>query len=80
MVQRGIDRIQLSYFGTADPAHYGIDYEYLPSANSSCDLRHPSAKANRPHVSSPSVPMQYQGIDFPEEDFYRFLYRYNPND
>lgn len=29
--ERGIDRIALSYFGTDDPARYGIDYEWLPS-------------------------------------------------
>jgi hypothetical protein len=27
----GIDRVRLSYFGQADPAYYGIDYEPLPS-------------------------------------------------
>jgi hypothetical protein len=27
----GIDRIHLSYFGNADPLHYGISYDYLPS-------------------------------------------------
>jgi hypothetical protein len=27
---RGIKRVQLSYFGTADPAHYGIRYDPLP--------------------------------------------------
>lgn len=26
-----IDHVRLSYFGQADPAHYGIDYEPLPS-------------------------------------------------
>jgi hypothetical protein len=28
--QRGIKRIQLGYFGTADPGHYGITYDPLP--------------------------------------------------
>jgi len=27
----GIDQIKLSYFGTADPAYYGISYTCLPS-------------------------------------------------
>ena len=31
MGERGVQRIRLSYFGTADPAYYGIPYDYLPS-------------------------------------------------
>lgn len=30
MDQRGIDRVWLSYFGTANPDYYGIDYNYVP--------------------------------------------------
>jgi hypothetical protein len=28
--EKGVDEIKLSWFGTADPAYYGIDYEPLP--------------------------------------------------
>jgi len=28
--EKGIDHVRLSYFGQADPAYYGIDYERLP--------------------------------------------------
>ena len=31
MDARGIERIKLSYFGTVDPALYGLEYEWLPS-------------------------------------------------
>jgi 4-amino-4-deoxy-L-arabinose transferase-like glycosyltransferase len=31
MDRRGIGRIKLSYFGTVDPALYGLQYEWLPS-------------------------------------------------
>jgi len=31
MDEKGIDRIQLGYFGSADANYYGIDYDYLPS-------------------------------------------------
>lgn len=31
MEKNGIKKIQLAYFGLADPKHFGIDYEYLPS-------------------------------------------------
>ena len=80
MVGRGIDRVQLSYFGTADPAHYGINYEYLPSANSS--LR-PSPALREGESPSRFVALsasQYQGIAFPDRDFYRFYYQYVPNE
>jgi len=29
--EKGIERIKLGYFGSADASYYGIDYEYLPS-------------------------------------------------
>jgi hypothetical protein len=31
MDEEGIETIQLAYYGSADAAHYGIDYDYLPS-------------------------------------------------
>lgn len=31
MVEKGIDKIKLGYFGSADANYYGIDYDYLPS-------------------------------------------------
>jgi hypothetical protein len=31
MEERGIERIKLGYFGSADAAYYGINYDYLPS-------------------------------------------------
>jgi hypothetical protein len=80
MVQRGIDRVQLSYFGTADPAHYGINYEYLPSTKNS--LR-PSPLLREGESPSRFVALsasQYQGIIFPDKDFYRFYYQYVPNE
>ncbi len=80
MVEHSIDRIQLSYFGTADPAHYGIQYEYLPSANSG--LR-PSPPLPEGEASSRFVAIsayQYLGTDFRDKDLYRFFYQYVPND
>jgi hypothetical protein len=32
MMHNQIDKIQLAYFGTADPAYYGIDSVYLPGS------------------------------------------------
>jgi len=36
--ERGIDRIRLSYFGTARPEHYGIEYDPLPMSLHSSSL------------------------------------------
>jgi hypothetical protein len=38
MVDRGVSRIGLAYFGTADPAYYGIDYTALPAATPGMEL------------------------------------------
>jgi 4-amino-4-deoxy-L-arabinose transferase-like glycosyltransferase len=73
-----IDRVGLAYFGTADPAHYGIAYEYMPSPNSA--LRRGGGK---PAEESPSLvalsAYQYQGIAFPNKSFYAKYHRYRPN-
>lgn len=80
MSKRGIKRVRLSYFGTADPAHYGIDYEYLPSANS--PLREPpplpAGEQRSPIVAISAY--QYQAIDFENKDAYAFFHSYEPND
>ena len=79
MKQHGISCVSLSYFGTADPAHYGIDYVYLPSPDSG--LRPgPSLKndALPPRFVALSA-TEYQGICFAQKDFYRFYYQYVPN-
>jgi hypothetical protein len=31
LARRGIPRVKLSYFGSADPAHHGVPYDALPS-------------------------------------------------
>jgi 4-amino-4-deoxy-L-arabinose transferase-like glycosyltransferase len=80
MVRRGIDRIQLSYFGTADPAHYGINYEYLPSTKNSLRPSPPLREGETPSRFVALSASQYQGIAFPDKDFYRFYYQYEPNE
>ena len=80
MVQHGIDRVQLSYFGTADPAHYGIAYEYLPSTKNSLRPSPPLREGESPSRFVALSACQYQGIPFPDMDFYRFYYQYVPNE
>jgi len=81
--ERGIDRIQLSYFGTADPAHYGINYEYLPSSNAPLQPTPPLPEGQEPARFLAISAYDYQGIGFGEkgeQNVYRFLYDYVPND
>ena len=80
MVQHGITRVRLSYFGTADPAHYGIDYEYLPSTKNSLRPSPPLREGETPSRFVALSASQYQGIVFPDKDFYRFYYQYEPNE
>jgi hypothetical protein len=79
MVDHDIKRIALSYFGTADPAHYGIDYLYLPSANSSLRYLPPSGNsALTPRFFAISA-SEYQSSAFENKDVYEDFYRFVPN-
>ena len=83
MAELGIDRVQLSYFGTADPAHYGINYEYLPSSSGFLKPTPPLPEGHEPARYLAISTYDYQGIGFyekSEENAYRFLYDYVPND
>jgi hypothetical protein len=79
-----IQRVQLSYFGTADPDHYGIDYEYLPSGDAPLPRTLPLPERQQSAPVMAISTYHYQGISFNEdeksENVYRFLYRYEPND
>jgi hypothetical protein len=82
MDEHGIDRIQLAYFGTANPAHYGIDYDYLPSGNSMLQPtpgRAHVAQEHRPAIVALSA-YQYQGVGFSDASVYEFFHRLWPND
>ena len=90
MVAHDIKRVALSYFGTADPARYGIDYLYLPSGNSSLRYVPPPGENNLhytpPSENSNSAPRffalsasEYQSIAFGNKDVYEDFYRFVPN-
>jgi Dolichyl-phosphate-mannose-protein mannosyltransferase len=83
MTENGISRVQLAYFGTADPAHYGIDYEYLPSPNTRLRVSRPLPPGETPSRFLAISTYNYQGIAFRvdsgEQNPYRSLYRYVPN-
>ena len=83
MAERGIQRVQLSYFGTADPEHYGIDYEYLPSGDSPLPRTLPLPKDEAPARFLAISSYYYQGLglaDENEKNFYRAFYKNAPND
>ncbi len=70
MDAHGIDRLWLSYFGSASPDYYGIRYNYLPS--------YKILKPNRDQVSSPFVAVSatnLQGVYLEalglDQDFYK---------
>jgi hypothetical protein len=75
-----VPRVQLAYFGTADPAHWGIDYVALPSPNSALPPTPPPGSAEAlPRIVALSA-YQYQGVAFPGENPYARFHTLVPND
>jgi hypothetical protein len=79
MRRERVERVQLAYFGTADPAHWGIDYVALPSPNSALPPSPPLPEgASRPPFVALSA-YQYQGVAFPAENPYARFHALEPN-
>jgi hypothetical protein len=74
-----IDRVQLSYFGTANPAHYGIDYTYLPSPNTPLRPTPELSPGEEPPRIVALSAYHYQGVAFPNKDAFGFFHAYQPN-
>jgi len=80
MDARGVPRVQLAYFGTADPAHWGIDYVALPSPNSALPPGRPLPDGEpMPRIVALSA-YQYQGVAFRDGNPYARFHDYEPND
>jgi hypothetical protein len=80
MRERGVPRVQLAYFGTADPAHWGIDYVALPSPNSALPATPPLAPGEAaPRIVALSA-YQYQGVAFRGENPYAPFHELLPNE
>ena len=80
MDQRGIERIKLSYFGTVDPALYGLQYEWLPSFYLPAP---PDARTLLPTtgliaISATNLVGVYMGGYGQGRDLFRWLRSYEP--
>lgn len=86
MVAHQIDQLKLSYFGSADPAWYDIQFEYLPSIG----LRQPGAKglwwfepgyveACAPTTGTIAISAtNLQGVLFQNHQCFAWLQQYEP--
>lgn len=71
MAAMGIDRIYLSYFGNADPLHYGIKYDYLPSPRfEPWTMRHIPAPLKLEKGFYAISATNLQGVYLPDRDTY----------
>jgi hypothetical protein len=78
MDDAGVDRVQLAYFGSADPAHWGIDYVSLPSPTSALPPRGLPEGAPLPRWVALSA-YQYQGVGFGDANPYARFHALVPN-
>ena len=84
MKEKGIDRVHLSYFGTADPNYYGVRYDWMPSYYLPEDYREGSAKMRS--FTFPTTGMvaisatNLQNVYFSDKQFYDWLKQYKPID
>ncbi len=82
--EKGIGKIHLSYFGTADPGYYGISYEWMPSYYLPEDYRGVSARMRS--FTFPTSGMMaisatnLQNVYFSDKHFYNWLTQYKPID
>ena len=78
MVKHGVERINLAYFGTADPAYYGIDAVHLPGTWSTV-MRKPEIPASvkpDPYVAISATHLM--GLYFGDKNPYAPFQRENP--
>ena len=80
--EKNIDRVHLSYFGTADPNYYGVGYDWMPSYYLPEDYREGSAKMRS--FTFPTTGMvaisatNLQNVYFSDKQFYDWLKQYKP--
>lgn len=82
MKKKGIQKVHLSYFGTADPQYYGINYEWMPSIylredyyrgnNRMKDFTFPDSGIVA--ISATNL----QNVYFSDKTYYNWLKKYDP--
>jgi 4-amino-4-deoxy-L-arabinose transferase-like glycosyltransferase len=84
MKKKGIQKVHLSYFGTADPRYYGINYEWMPSFYLPED--HYDGDNRRRDFTFPDSGIvaisatNLQNVFFGDKTYYNWLKKYNPID
>jgi len=53
--QYGLGRIKLSYFGSAHPSYYGLDFEPLPTADLTPERGNPATRTFYPFAPGPGI-------------------------
>jgi hypothetical protein len=85
MEQRAIPQVKLAWFGTADPAYYGISYDPLPSR--SLPLKDENKGRYETFFDGRPAPGVYaisathlQGVYFEDHDLYKWFRERTPSD
>ena len=79
MDEEDVARVQLAYFGTADPAHWGIEYVPLPSPVSALPPVSPAPEGTPAPQWVALSAYQYQGVAFGEQNPYARFHAFQPN-
>lgn len=76
MINNGIERIKLAYFGFCDPKYYGVEYDYLPSyyIPEPVNLRDSVELKGWFAISATML----QGVYLPDRDLYRVFREMEP--
>ncbi|MGD9099921.1 MAG: glycosyltransferase family 39 protein, partial [Anaerolineae bacterium] len=71
--EQNLGRIKLSYFGTAHPSYYGLDFEPLPTWPPTPEQGNPFTRTYAPHAPTPGVyaisASHLQGVVFKPEQW-----------
>jgi len=74
MDQKGIKKLYLSYFGTADPCFYGIKPIYLPSSRPPCSQEPDGGRPDFIAISTTNL----QSVYLPDKKSFDWLKAYEP--
>ena len=75
--KKGLDKIYLGYYGTADPNYYKIPYRYLPSTTANLDRYHYTPMPKGKEIIAISV-TTYHSLYVKDLSFYRWLHKFKP--